>query len=64
MDKAAKKRNYFRILVSYLVAGVCLFWVFHDIHPRQLVDGMAHIRWWLWILCVGLQFLAYLCVAW
>ena len=63
MEKVAKKRNYVRILVSYSVAGVCLYWVFHDIHPRQLIAGMADICWWLWILCVGLQFLAYFCVA-
>ncbi|HEV2328104.1 MAG TPA: lysylphosphatidylglycerol synthase transmembrane domain-containing protein [Verrucomicrobiae bacterium] len=50
-------------MASYLVAGICLFWVFHDIHPRPLVAAMANIRWWLWVLCVGLQFLAYLCVA-
>ncbi len=58
-----KNRNYIRILASYLIAGVCLFWVFHDIHPYQLIAGMANICWWLWILCVGLQFLAYFCVA-
>jgi glycosyltransferase 2 family protein len=58
-----KNRNYIRILVSYLVAGVCLFWVFHDIHPHQLIARMANICWWLWILCVGWQFLAYFCVA-
>ena len=64
MTKSEEKRNYARIFVSYSVAVVCLFWVFHDIHPYQLLAGMAHLRWWLWIICVGLQFLAYFCVAW
>lgn len=63
ITKLGKSRNYIRILVSYLVAGLCLFWVFHDIEPRRLAAGMANVRWWLWILCVGLQFLAYFCVA-
>ncbi|HEX3624190.1 MAG TPA: lysylphosphatidylglycerol synthase transmembrane domain-containing protein [Verrucomicrobiae bacterium] len=57
------KSKYVRILASYLVAGACLFWVFHDIHFHPLVAAMAHIRWWLWLLCVGMQFLAYFCVA-
>ena len=56
-------RKYVRIALSYGVAGVCLFWVFHDIQPHALAAAMAHIRWWLWILCVGLQFLAYFLVA-
>lgn len=56
-------RKYVRIVLSYGVAGVCLFWVFHDIQFQPLAAAMAHIRWWLWILCVGLQFLAYFLVA-
>lgn len=53
-----------RILASYLVAGGCLFWVFHDIQLHQFLRGMAHIRWWRMALCVILEFLAYFCVAW
>jgi glycosyltransferase 2 family protein len=56
-------RNYVRIVLSYGVAGVCLFWVFHDIQLHPLAAAMANIRWWLWVLCVGLQFLAYFLVA-
>ncbi|MGH8024631.1 MAG: lysylphosphatidylglycerol synthase transmembrane domain-containing protein, partial [Limisphaerales bacterium] len=63
MERLIKKRKYLRILVSYLIAGVCLFWVFHDIQPRRFMIGMAHIRWRLWIFCIVMQFLAYLCVA-
>ncbi|MGH7940699.1 MAG: lysylphosphatidylglycerol synthase transmembrane domain-containing protein [Limisphaerales bacterium] len=55
--------RHIRIVVSYLLAAICLFWVFHDIEPRRLAAGMAHICWWLWLLCVGAQFLAYFCVA-
>jgi len=60
---SGKNRNYIRILASYLVAGVCLFLVFHDIQLRQFAAAMGHIRWQLWIVCVALQFLAYFCVA-
>lgn len=50
-------------MASYLVAGVCLFWVFHNIQPDRLVAGMAHVHWWLWTFCIGMQFMAYFCVA-
>lgn len=60
---SGKKRKYVRAVVGYLVAGVCLFWVFHDIHPHRLAAAMAHIAWWLWVLGIGLQFLAYFFVA-
>lgn len=63
-DETSKsKTSWLRISVSYAIAGACLFWVFHGIHLRQLLGGMIHIRWWLWIVCMALQFLAYLCVA-
>jgi glycosyltransferase 2 family protein len=58
-----KKSSCFHVVASYLVAGVCLFWVFHDIHPHRLAAAMAHIDWWLWVVGIGLQFLAYFVVA-
>jgi hypothetical protein len=60
---SGKKRRYVRIVAGYLVAGVCLFWVFHDIHPHELAAAMAHIDWRLWIAGIGLQFLTYFVVA-
>lgn len=46
------------------MAGLCLFWVYHDIDFKSLIQGWAHINWWLMALSVVLQFLAYTCVAW
>lgn len=56
--------NYVRMLASYLVAGGCLFWVFHNIHFDQMWQSMARIRWWLVGGGIVLEFLAYFCVAW
>jgi uncharacterized membrane protein YbhN (UPF0104 family) len=63
ITKYGKKGIHFRVGASYLVAGVCLFWVFHDIQPHRLAAAMAHINWGLWVAGIGLQFLAYFIVA-
>ncbi len=61
--KSGTKGKWIRISASYLVAGICLFCVFHNIYWDPFFEGMAHVRWGLWIICIGLQFLAYFCVA-
>lgn len=56
--------NPLRAVASYLVAGACLFWVFHGIHLEEFLRGMARIHWERVALCLLLEFLAYFCVAW
>ena len=35
-------------LLSYVLAVICLAWVFHDTHPDRLATDIASINWW-WI---------------
>lgn len=42
------KSKIFRIVVGYLVAAVCLVWVFHDTNWKTLAGNIAAINWW-WV---------------
>jgi uncharacterized protein (TIRG00374 family) len=42
------KSKIFRIVVGYLVAAVCLVWVFHDTNWKALTGNIAAINWW-WV---------------
>ena len=55
---------YVRAAASYLGAGACLFWVFHDIHLHEFLTAMTRIQWLLLLLCIFLEFVTYFCVAW
>jgi uncharacterized protein (TIRG00374 family) len=48
------KSKTFRIVVGYVVASVCLFWVFHDTNWKALARDIAAINWW-WV-CLGVLF--------
>ncbi len=45
--------------LMYAFAAACLLWVFHDIHPRQLLATMTVTNWWLVALAVGVDILTY-----
>jgi glycosyltransferase 2 family protein len=47
MNKAFQSK-IFRIVVGYLVAAVCLVWVFHDTNWKALTGNIAAINWW-WV---------------
>lgn len=46
---------------GYLVALVCLAWVFHDIHVERLRESFASINWWLIAAAVFFDILSYYC---
>jgi uncharacterized protein (TIRG00374 family) len=43
----------------YLIAVACLVWVFHDVHPQQLLAAMTISNWWFVILAVVVDILTY-----
>ena len=47
--------------LGYLVAAVCLAWVFHDIHVGRLWRSFTHLNWWLMGLAVFFDILSYYC---
>jgi uncharacterized protein (TIRG00374 family) len=47
--------------LGYLVALVCLAWVFHDTHVARLWQSFAGINWWLMGAAVFFDILSYYC---
>lgn len=54
MGERAGGWRTFRVVVSYLIAAGCLFWVFHDIHAGQLLNRVSAINW-AWV-ALGMLF--------
>ena len=46
--------------LGYIIALVCLVWVFHDIHPERLLRQLSEISWGWIMLGLIFDFLAYL----
>jgi len=49
--------------LSYLVAGGCFYWIFHDIGWRQLLRSTEHLVSWRLLPVIALDILSYLLVA-
>jgi len=62
--RAGSGRRWLQGLVSYSVAGACLFWVFHDINFHELLESLENVRWWWVPVSIAPNLLAYVCVAW
>lgn len=58
------KTKWIRGIVSYGIAAACLYWVFHDVNLRELLQPLSEVRWWMIAPAVVLQLLVYVCGAW
>ncbi|MBI3951143.1 MAG: flippase-like domain-containing protein [Acidobacteria bacterium] len=47
--------------LGYLLAVVCLVWVFHDAHVDRLLDHITTINWWWVAVAIGFDILSYIC---
>ena len=57
-------RHGLRIAAGYLFAAACLLWVFHDVHPRQVLKQMTIQRWEFLAPAVFLDVLTYVLQGW
>ena len=48
-----------RLALVYIFAAACLVWVFHDVHPRQLLAAMSIAHWWFVALAIIIDILTY-----
>ena len=49
-DIVARRRQRVRTIAGYLVAAVCLVWVFHDVHVAGMLRAVRELRWtWVWL---------------
>jgi hypothetical protein len=47
--------------LGYLLAALCLVWVFHDVDPRDLARDAARIRWAWVAFAIGFDIVGYVC---
>ncbi len=59
-----RNRQWLWRVLSYAIAAGCLYWVFHDIRFRELLDSIMGLRWWWVPLAVLFDLLVYVCAAW
>jgi glycosyltransferase 2 family protein len=45
--------------LAYAFVAACLVWVFHDVHPRQLLGAMSIGNWWFVALAIIADVLTY-----
>jgi hypothetical protein len=53
-----------RWIISYGIAAVCLYWVFHDLDLHELLQPLRKVHWWMIAPAVLLNLLVYVCGAW
>lgn len=51
-------------VLSYGVAGLCLYRVFHDIDFRELIHSLSAVNWWLLIPAAVFDLLVYVIAGW
>lgn len=56
--KPAGRRNMW---LGYIVAALCLIWVFHDVHPGIVWSQMRAMQWGWAAVAIVLDVLAYVC---
>jgi glycosyltransferase 2 family protein len=54
----------FKKYIPWIIAVVCLIWVFHDIHIEQLIGQIAAIHWQWIALAVFCDIISYYCQGW
>ncbi len=57
-------RHGLRIAAGYLFAAACLLWVFHDVHPRQVLRQMTIEHWEFLVPAVFFDVLTYVLQGW
>jgi glycosyltransferase 2 family protein len=53
------RRSRLKRALAYTFAIACLVWVFHDVHPRQLLVTMSIANWWFVALAIIVDVLTY-----
>jgi uncharacterized protein (TIRG00374 family) len=53
------RRSRVKGALVYTFAAACLVWVFHDVHPRQLLATMSIANWWFVALAIFIDIMTY-----
>jgi glycosyltransferase 2 family protein len=49
-----------RLAAGYLVAAACLAWVLFNVHPKNLLQNVRNLKWYLIILAIAVDNLNYI----
>lgn len=63
-QKPKLHRSVLKFVLSYGIAAACLYWVFHDVNLRELLQPLREVRWWMIAPAVVLDLFVYVCGAW
>ena len=60
-DAPERDMRRFRVkrALVYAFATACLVWVFHDVHPPELLATMSIANWWFVALAIIIDILTY-----
>jgi glycosyltransferase 2 family protein len=51
--KERANRSRATLIAGYALAIAALFWVFHDVHPRKVLEGFAGVEWtWVFVAMI------------
>jgi glycosyltransferase 2 family protein len=42
-----------KLILSYAIAGACLAWVLYNVHPKLLLQNIAHLKWHFALLAIA-----------
>jgi uncharacterized protein (TIRG00374 family) len=63
-DEPKLNRSIVRFVLSYAIAAACLYWVFHDVSLRDLIQSLGKVRWWMIVPSIVLSLAVYVFAAW
>lgn len=63
-QKPKLHRSVLRWVFSYGIAAACLYWVFHDVNLRELLQPLREVHWWMIAPAMVLDLFVYVCGAW
>jgi uncharacterized protein (TIRG00374 family) len=55
------RRRILRIVIGYLIAAACLFWVFRGTHLERMLGQVENMRWDLVAVAIALDITSYVC---
>ena len=56
--------EFLKRAAGYLLAAVCLVWIFQDVDWGRLFEHIRDINWWWVVLAVAVDILSYICQGW
>ncbi|MCE5307904.1 MAG: flippase-like domain-containing protein [Acidobacteriales bacterium] len=60
-ERREGRGRFVRLAAGYVVGAACLVWLFHDVHPREILSSVARFQWQWAALAIVFDILSYIC---